>query len=256
MNENLPIPIPDDGFGADSDVDRLIQGGRIHCDVTKSPSWLAQPGSVPVDTTRERLVMTSRTANRRWEDDRVVEEIVKVKGEPFPSADTLNEAIPKARWRDGPNGLQGPWQLTMFVMMLDVQSGERCTFVTTSIGGRIAVTELRDDIAWMRRLRGADVAPVVLLDLKPFPTRYGVKSRPWLRPTRWVVLGGGELATLPEPTPKLLPGAEEKRAAGLNPDSGGGGRVKLKDVKPVTTSEAIGDELPPWDDDISDVGRS
>jgi hypothetical protein len=243
--QNLPA-IPDDGFDSD-DNENLIQGSRLVCDVTQPVAWMLQPGGVPVEVNCERLVMTSRTALRKWLNNRVVETIVKVKGQAFPTADELNGREPRSEWRPGMTGeLVGPWQMAWFVQLLDVQSGERMTFVTTSIGGRIAVTDLREDIAWMKKLRGAEVAPIVTLGLKPFPTKYGLKQRPWLRPVRWVHMGGEGLTPVLEHKPELkaLPSDEERRAAGFNPDA----VVQvLKPAKPVTTKEAISDELP--DDD-------
>src|SRR6266498_2795207 len=107
---NLPASIPDDGFDINTISDNLIQGARVVCDVTKPTPWLEQPGDIPVDVDRERLIMTSRTANRRWEDDRIVDTRVKLKGQPFTSANELNAAVPKSEWRTGLNGEPvGPW---------------------------------------------------------------------------------------------------------------------------------------------------
>jgi hypothetical protein len=258
--ENLPASIPDDGFDYDSDDEqRLIQGARYVCDVTQPEPWLQQPGSIPLDVTRERLVLTTRTVLRRWDDKRVVEFKIKLKGQAFPSEDELNSGVPKNQWRKGPSGKpQGPWQMTWLTYLLDVISGERGTFVTTSVGGRICVSELRDDVAWMRQLRGSTAAPVVLLGLKPFPTNFGMKQRPLLQPVRWVELGaateiaGKQLEHKPEL--KALPIDEERRAAGFITEGHAGSRVKLNEVKPTSTKEAIDDEMPPWDDDVSDVG--
>jgi hypothetical protein len=236
--KTVPAPIYDDGFDGEPDTDRMIQGVRYVCDITKPEPWLQQPGSIPVDVTREKLVMTSRTVLRRWQNNRVIDTKIKCKDVPFPSADELNDEVPREQWQKGPSGeLQGPWQKAWFVYLLDVQSGERATFVTTSIGGSICVTELRENIAWMRKLRGHAVAPIVLLKLKPFPTKYGMKQQPWLRPVRWVGLGtDAGIAEQLEHKPELK----------ALPDAAG---PQLKDVKPISTKEAINDELPPWNDD-------
>jgi hypothetical protein len=227
---NVPAPIIDDGFDGEPDGDRDVQGTRYVCDVTKPEPWLEQPGDIPVDVTRERLVMSSRTVLRRWENNRVVDKIIKCKDVPFPDVDKLNEQISREQWRKGPSGEpQGPWQKAWYVYLFDVQSGERATFITTSIGGRIAVVEIREDIGWMRKLRGHAVVPVVLLGLKPFPTKFGMKQRPWLRPVRWAELGAAGIADQLEhkPEPKALPDA-----------------TGLKEVRPISAKEALDDELP------------
>jgi hypothetical protein len=58
-----------------------------------------------------------------------------------------------ARTVDG-KGLKGPWESQHVVHMLDPLAMDRFWYPTGTTGGRIAVTDLKEKIRWMRRLRG------------------------------------------------------------------------------------------------------
>jgi hypothetical protein len=60
-------------------------------------------------------------------------------GQPFPDVEAMNNAVPKDQWRQGPAGLQGPYQVQQAVVLLEPRSMETFTYTTSSIGGFIAV---------------------------------------------------------------------------------------------------------------------
>jgi hypothetical protein len=98
----------------------------------------------------------------------------------------MNAAIPQSEWEEGPDGIpRPPWQLAHIVYLLEIETCEKLTFVSATIGAKIAVSALQDRVAWMRRLRGADVVPQVELSFKPMSTRFACASGPTSR-----LLGG------------------------------------------------------------------
>ena len=78
----------------------------------------------------------------------------------------------------------------------------------------------------MRALRGEKVVPVVTLDAKPMPTKFGQKMRPEFTIIEWRDLGGLQATTVP---------AIEHLG---------------RPVKPASTEEELDDEVPTFDDEI------
>jgi hypothetical protein len=69
--------------------------------------------------------------------------------------------------------------------MIDVETGEVSTFSTNTVGGDIAVGELADQVAFMRRVR-PDAIPVIALESKDMPTKFGgTKPRPYFKILGW-----------------------------------------------------------------------
>jgi hypothetical protein len=124
--------------------------------------------------------------------------IIVPPGQPFPDVDAMNEATPRDQWRQGPAGLQGPWQRQQLVVMIEPQSMNTYTYVTSTVGGGIAVRDLVDKVRTMRRYRGP-VSPIVTLGDVPMRTRFGERRRPAFHIVDWVRMGG-------EPQPAALPG--------------------------------------------------
>ena len=62
----------------------------------------------------------------------------------------MNESVPKADWVEGPDGLRGPWQAQYIVYLLNLETMDRFSFPTGTVGGGIAVRELVDKTKWIR----------------------------------------------------------------------------------------------------------
>jgi hypothetical protein len=193
--------------------------------------------------------------------------IVVPPGQPFPDVEAVNEAIPKDQWRQGPSGLQGPWQAQQAVVLLDPQSMETFTFATSTVGGFIAVRDLVDKVKTMRRYRGP-VSPIVTLGDAPMRTRFGERRRPHFNIVDWVHMTSSEeapQAALPAPSPdtsvtrvieaevvtepaKPKPAEPAMSAADLTkPAKRSRLRPKsssMQRVAPLTANEELNDEIP------------
>jgi hypothetical protein len=129
--------------------------------------------------------------------------------------------VDEAAWPLNLNGKpEHPWKLTRYLYLLDAATGEISTFWTSTIGGRIGIDELTDQITFMRQMRpGAH--PVVQLRSKPMPTSYGgTKPRPYFHLAGWKQADGAvEQAQITGPTGPTV------------------------DVEPPTSAEIFDDEI-------------
>jgi hypothetical protein len=120
--------------------------------------------------------------------------------------------------------------------MIEPQSMNTFTYVTSTIGGGIAVRDLVDKVKMMRRYRG-QVSPIVTLADTLFKTRFGERRRPHFNVVDWVHMAGGnepQQAALPAPSPTPV-----TPTTAAKPSS-----VTLETIKPVTIAEEMNDEIP------------
>jgi hypothetical protein len=114
--------------------------------------------------------------------------------------------VDKANWPLNLNSKpEHPWKLTRYLYLLDTATGEFSTFWTDTIGGRVAVDELNDQVESMRQLRpGAH--PVVQLRSVPMPTSHGgTKPRPHFKIAGWKQADGAVVqAQIAGPMPTSL----------------------------------------------------
>ena len=234
--------------------------------------WTDRDG-VPLPAT-PMLVVYMCTMVRRWLNHRPVD----YTKHPLPNVDELNATIP----RPWPLGLDGkeepPFALHWGISVCDPITGQIHAIVNKTAGQRIMFETLSEQILVTQMFRGTNVAPVVMLEHRPMKTKVGLKSRPHLRVIDWKVLGGGESGTLPSQTPPLLgasasastptpmtaaPATSTTTAAAPaatptpgpapapnptpeKPKSAAEALDRFASAKPVTTSEVINDQLPPW----------
>jgi hypothetical protein len=167
----------------------------------------------------------------------------------FPDIEAMNAKVPRSKWVEGPDGkMRGPYQASHVLYLLDPQSMDKYTYPTSTVGGRIAIRELRDKIMWMRRLRGPNTYPVILLSDTFMNTRFGGRQRPHFKIVRWVRLGSegsDSVEALPPPTDK--PAGQTTMA---QPE------LPLETVKEPSLKEDMGDEIPPFDDPVPDLGKA
>jgi hypothetical protein len=231
MSDQLTKPISTvDGFEGfeerhegDERPQGVIQGTIIK--FTNEAVWLTRDEEkLPSD--RELIALNIGRVVQKWIDQLPVETRILEPGEKFPDIEELNEKAPRSEWTEGRDGKPcGPWQAQYIVYLLDPKTMERYSFPTSTVGGSIAVRELREKVLWMRRLRGQNVYAVVTLSDKFMKTRFGGRQRPHFVIVRWIMLGAEEKAALPAPA---------------------------QEVKEPTLAEELNDEIPdfaeapPW----------
>jgi hypothetical protein len=110
--------------------------------------------------------------------------IMRRLGEPKPEQPICpEETWPVSSYSGEP---ECPWKYTLYIQGLKVGTGEAVTFATSTIGGRVAVDELTDQIQSMRRLGRAGALPIIELCTKMMPTKkFGNRPRPWFKIVGW-----------------------------------------------------------------------
>jgi hypothetical protein len=156
---------------------------------------------------------------QKWEDRRPVETNTLEPGQKFPDLEEMNAKVPQSEWIEGDGKPRGPWQAQHILYLVDLKTMDKYTYPTGTTGGRIAVGDLREKLVWMRRMRGPNVYPAVILSDTFMKTRFGGRQRPHFRIVRWVRLGGGgvEVEALPPPATQT-PMPESSLAEELNDD--------------------------------------
>jgi hypothetical protein len=226
--DNLPTEYSD-GFDDWAGNDRLIQGEHIKFDATDTGNhWKYRDGS-PV-APRRWLVTGIAEVLQRWKNKKPIGLIIKQPGKSLPDIEELNAAIDRSEWETGLDGKpRPPWQHQRAVYMLDPDSAEQATFISATVGGRIGFDELKGSVLRMRQLRGQRVAPFVELKRKTFPTDFGPKPRPWLKPVDWIEIGNGA-AQIAGPQQPLIEHQPTEQ--------------KLKKVDEPSIKEELADDIP------------
>jgi hypothetical protein len=140
-------------------------------------------------------------------------------------------------WQIGRDGKpEDPWKDNRYVLVVNTATAAEFTFVTDTVGGRRAISDLKNEISKARRsLPGA--IPIVKLISTTMPTSYGIKPRPGFKVEGW---HGG---TAPAPAPSDEPKQPVRRYA---PDSITSGRPQPDNEPPPHN------EVPP-DRDFDDI---
>lgn len=113
------------------------------------------------------------------------------------------------------------------VYLLNIDTMDRYSIPTGTVGGGIAVRELVDRTKWMRRLRGDGAYPVIKLTSVHMNTRFGGRDRPFFQIVKWIKLGGDAALAA-----SVQQGAIEAPS------------TKAQNVVEPTMSEILDDELP------------
>lgn len=186
MNTNKAenLPAVSDGWDDTEADDRIIQGTLARC---VDGHWTDKDGGA---LPKQLLALTTVTVLQHWQNQKPIETILKRPGKPLPDVDALNAKIPQNEWEAGIDGNpRPPWQKQYIVYLLDPSSAAKFTYANGTTGARIAVENLKDQVKWMRALRGNNVTPLVELATKPMKTKFGQKLRPEFKIVRWVELG-------------------------------------------------------------------
>jgi hypothetical protein len=182
----------------------VIQGVKIK--FSNDATWLERDDN-EMPPNLELVAVAIGRYVQRWQDQQPIETIPIASEQPFPDIDAMNEKVPRKEWTNGPDGQpRGPYHACSVVYLVNLNTMDRYSFPapTVTIGSSIAVRELRDKIMFMRRLRGPNAYPVIVLSDTFFPTRFGGRQRPHFKIVRWISHGGegGQVEALPPPTSK------------------------------------------------------
>jgi len=221
VKSNVPAPVIGPGFNGPS----LLAENTILGKWDSDAGWHDRDG-LPMPS--PVIALGTRRGVRRWKDHELIDEIVDL---PLPDVAALNAAIPKSEWEIGLSGEPTPPYSMWFAgYLLDPITGTVFSYLNNTTGCEIAIGRLESSMTWMRAMRGP-VFPVCKLGDAPMKTRFGMKRRPNFVIVDWRGAGGTMIGS-PETVPQI--------------------GVKVEEP---STKGAINDEMPPWDDDISDVGR-
>jgi hypothetical protein len=206
--------IVSDGFSAAANG-RVIQGTLLKC---TDGHW---DSKTDANLPEKLLAIGVVDILQRWENKKPVDTIIAEPGKNLPNIDELNSEVPEAEWELGPDGAKKPpWQFQHVVYLVDADTAAKYTFASGTIGAKIAVNNLRDQVSTMRMLRG-NVTPIVSLGDAPMPTKFGMKVRPSFDIVGWAQLGSA-----------IEPAKQLEHIGGIEP------------VKPPTLSEELNDKLP------------
>ena len=101
-----------------------------------------------------------------------------------------------------------PWALTYVIYMVNLKNGALFTYANSTFGAMLCYTQLEEQVAVMRMLRGEHVYPIANLDRRPMKTSFGIKTRPHLEIIDWRAPKGGDGSLVASSsTPQLPPAA-------------------------------------------------
>jgi hypothetical protein len=250
-----PGPEDDDGFHGSLNSGRLLKGTFLKWNDTAH--WLDRDGLTPPSPL---LVIGINEILQKWKDGKA--EIINEK--PLPDPAQLNSTIPIAEWERGiDNTPRPPWAHVVVVYSVNLATGEFFTYAAATTGAHIAYDALKEAVVTMRALRGTRVMPIVHLSERPMKTKFGMKRRPHFEIIGWKTPGDDSKAVPVKPMPPQISGpvvapaetkpapapaaspvqprqAQPKPPVNLTAET----LTTMDDVKPVTASEILNDELP------------
>jgi hypothetical protein len=141
---------------------------------------------------------------QKFVQQKLVDTIIVPSGEAMPDVDEMNEKAPREEWGTDLNGNPvGPYVRVLVLKLIEEEPAlARFAFVTSSIGGNIAIGDLSDKIKIMRRLHGPSITAIVSPQTTLFKTRFGVRERPHFEAVAWRKLGGASGGGEPLPPTK------------------------------------------------------
>jgi hypothetical protein len=230
MNTNATRADGFDDDGTENDFVRVIQGEKIS--FTNESVWVnADDEEVAPD--RELVVVDIARVLQKWIDKAPVHTQFLASGEQI-DVKQLNEECSREEWSEDLNGKpRGPWQVQHVVYMVDMETMARFTYPTSTVGGSIAITDLKDAVRLMRKFKGPGVYPVVTLADKFMNTKFGGRQRPLFIIKNWISFG---------PDGALPPAADNKALPKATPAAPSGAHV----VAEPTLREEMGDDSIPF----------
>jgi hypothetical protein len=237
---------------------RVIQGEKLT--FSNDFVWLAGDDE-EIPQTLELCVIDTQKVVQKWIDQVAVDIIWVPPQQKWPDIDKLNDACPKTEWRKDFNGnLVGPWQRSRVTYFVNLDSMQKYTWPTGTVGGDICIRDFRDRVKMMRKLRGERVFAIVTLGDCYMSTRFGGRQRPDLKIVRWIILGPDGRALSGPTTPSLPPATNAKAHLDQNAKSAESTKREpsaqakptmetpsgIPTVDPPSLSEHMGNDRVPW----------
>jgi hypothetical protein len=220
-NDDKQLPISVEQHERDGFDDHDGGGGFGPIEKFADGDWSI--GGVPADPKRRLIAVHVETFIRRWRGKRAED----IRTKPLPDLDDLNASVPQSEWELDLNGVpRKPYELVHRVDFLNLDTAEHTNHISATAGTKIAVARLKDQVRWMRRMRGANVVPQVVLASAPFKTQFGMRKRPDFKVVAWFDLSSDGPAAVQAQVPKALP------------------PVAPTPVKTPSTAEDLNDNIP------------
>jgi hypothetical protein len=265
LTPHEPGTIDDDGFHGSLNSSR----SNNYLKWTAATHWIDRDGITPPSPL---LVFAVDDALRMWKANKPT----TIHDKPLPSVDELNNSIPESEWELGIDGKKRkPWEHIVIVRLVNFATGELYKYEAATTGAHIAYDVLKEQVITMRALRGTRVMPVVDLGERPMKTNFGMGRRPHFEIIGWKTPGDDAKAVLTKPAPQLsgpavapvetppvtppvTPPASSPTTPSPTSNSAQPYQAKPKapvnlagetltamgNVKPVTMSEVLDDEVP------------
>jgi hypothetical protein len=230
---------PNDGFNdaGDDDGQRVIRGTKLS--FGNDGVW-TNADDAPIPANLEFVPVHVGRVLQKWDKDNM-----PVRGETRflapgedPGVDGLNEKTPRNEWGLDFNKQQRPpWQVQNIIYLVRTENMAQFTIATSTVGGNIAISDLKAAVQLMRKFRGPSVYPVVTLASRHMNTKFGGRPRPHFEILRFIKLDPGDKAALPQsPTPSLPPSS----GAPIPPKDASGASI----VDQPTLREELNDDVP------------
>jgi hypothetical protein len=189
---------PFDGFEYD---DGEARSGAIYgkFDCAAIHKWHGRDGAL--ESLGPHIAANLFPENLKWSGKKVVDRTVPEAGKPLPEVDKLNAAIPVKDWEEDFNGNpKGPWARNYTVHLVDPKTGAKIIVSNSTVGMRIAYQELKERTQFMRKFRGENVYPEVMLSEAQMRTSFGMKLRPHFEIVGWRAFGAPSAPDIAGPT--------------------------------------------------------
>jgi hypothetical protein len=148
-------------------------------------------GGSPMPSAPLMALSTTTCLQRFPKEGGAPDTITRQAGETLPDPDELNDEIPESEWATGLDGKpRPPWAKNWVVYLLNPKDASAYTFINSTAGARISVEQLEERVRLMRRIRGANVVPIVELTSANMKTQWGQKKRPEFKIIDWREIGG------------------------------------------------------------------
>ena len=182
-----------DNFDYDEPGASPIRGGNVKFD---AGAYFVGKEKALVAPERQFIVLDKASGWVFLKAGCPAEYLVQSPGQPKPERPECGE---EADWPLDLNKQPScPWKWTLFLYLMDADSGETLTFSSNTSGGKIAIDELTQQIKSMRSMR-AGAMPVIELQSVQMHTKFGRKPRPSMKIVSW----RNRTVAVEEPPPQL-----------------------------------------------------